>query len=71
MVYIKYVRKWLGLVKDSKPNVNKLEDYQYEVINELAKVGVESHELADVLNISESRAKYELNKVKNGTTNSK
>jgi DNA-binding CsgD family transcriptional regulator len=71
MVYIEYVRKWLGLAKDSGPNVGKLDDYQYEVIKELASIGVEPYELADVLNISESRAKYELNKVKNGATNSK
>ena len=65
------IKKWLGLVNKSGYNVSKLEDYQYEVIEELAKVGIEPYELADVLNISESRARYELNKAKNGTINSK
>ena len=71
MVYIEYVWKWLGLAKDSGPNVSKLDDYQYEVIKKLADIDVQPYELADILGISESRAKYELNKVKNGTTNSK
>jgi hypothetical protein len=65
------IRKWLQLVKDRGPNVSKLEEYQYEVIKHLADIGIEPYQLADVLEISESRARYELNKVKNGTTNSK
>jgi hypothetical protein len=65
------IMEWLQLVKDSRPNVNKLEEYQYEVIKHLADIGIEPYQLADVLDMSESRARYELNKVKNGTTNSK
>jgi hypothetical protein len=65
------IMEWLQLVKDSRPNVNKLEEYQYEVIKHLADIEIEPYQLADVLDMSESRARYELNKVKNGTTNSK
>jgi predicted transcriptional regulator len=65
------LKNWLGIADKDKNGVSKLEEYQYEVIKELVKEGIEPYQLADLLGISEARAKYELNKAKNGTTNSK
>jgi predicted transcriptional regulator len=65
------LKNWLGIADKDKNGVSKLEEYQYEVIKELAKEGVEPYQLADLLGISEARSKYELNKVKNGIADSK
>jgi hypothetical protein len=65
------IMRWLQLVKDRGPNASKLEEYEYEVIKHLAAIEIEPYQLADLLDMSESRARYELNKVKNGTANNK
>jgi hypothetical protein len=65
------LKDWLGIADKDKNGVSKLEEYQYLVIKELVKTNIEPYQLADLLGISEVRAKYELNKAKNGIVDSK
>lgn len=64
MGVVREIMTWFGSKVD-RTGVQKLDEYEYEVIDKLIKVGcVDPHELADLLGISLSRAQYEIKQSK-------
>jgi len=62
---MKWIKNMFSRRLDKENNVQKLEDYEYRVIDTLVKLDItNAYELADCLGLSLSRARYEIKKSK-------
>lgn len=69
MDLVKIIRQWF--TKEEKKRYEKLDDYEYAVIEELVKVDITYWEIAMVLGISDTRAKYEVTQAKERLKNAR